>query len=532
MSEDESEEFVLVGDDASNDIEFSPDTSDYSSPILTPSIRICEIYLPRVTFTQKDLNTVQITLPTSFLPDRISTVNGFDQHPILLQLTLSLFSIHSFESGTITELLNPVYGHLFPGRFLVRQAATDFLSPSYRPKHKYRCQLYVMEAQGTPDDHNLARLMSEGFSIEHATRALILTQERVAAAREFLLTGATTFDPILPEIQFREAPLFYFVLEIAESMFKLSDHCCICGKPLGISVLRPSLCDDSVCFFGATEIGLCATVTQELRRDPVVADFLISIASSANRTKWFRPPLPEALARQADQFFAKLPGVKALAEYETDADLIGSIGQINYEILRFILLSNRCHLVRLPERFKLKQCAKQTEQLLCVNAAPEAELVFQQKLAKSVRQWLWHGSTASRWHSILHTGLQDLGKTSDRTHMGADTYGPGVYQSQFSHVSISYAGSANDGLGARNTSKYVGSQLGKNLIVLALCENVKGKMLKQVAGDEWTQRDLKGLIVRCLLIVKEQFNWDLVADPKADVPSFRTVQRWMTEQIR
>jgi hypothetical protein len=104
-----------------------------------------------------------------------------------------------------------------------------------------------------------------------------------------------------------------------------------------------------------------------------------------------------------------------------------------------------------------------------------------------------------------------------------------VYQSQFSELSIGYANSVNPQLGAHNTSTYAASQFGRNLVVLALIENVKNPKLKQVAPDEWTQRDVGGLIVRCLMIVKQQFQWNLVAGPPAKVPSFTTVQKWIAD---
>jgi hypothetical protein len=520
---------VLIESDGTDELIFTPDAADDRVPILDVAINSCEIYLPRVHFSKLGHSSVRITLPTSFIPEQLAAVNGFNQSPTLVEFTLSLPDRYSFNSGTITELINPVYGPLFPGRLLVSQAANHFCSSKYTPKHKYNCQLYVMEPQGIPDDFKVAQLVSEGYSPESAARALVVTHENLKAARQFLATGVTSREPEFPDVNYQDCPLFYFILEVTESILNLSDHCFICGKPLGISVLRPSFCDDHICFFGATELGLYAPVSGEIRRGPLVADFLVSLASSAFGTKWYRPPLPESLCPHAKAFFAKLPAIQTLTRFTNDAELWGSIGAVNYEILRFILMSNRCHLLELPPHLKMKQCAYETEQLLCMNGAPELELRFQQKLKKSSRQWLWHGSTASRWHSILHTGLQDLGSTSDRINGGADYFGPGVYQSQYSGVSINYTGSINEELGAVNDSRYAASQLGDSLTVLALIENVENPLLRQVAPDEWTQQDVGGLIVRCLLVVRTRFDWDLVADPKAELPSFATCMRWLAD---
>jgi hypothetical protein len=60
---------------------------------------------------------------------------------------------------------------------------------------------------------------------------------------------------------------------------------------------------------------------------------------------------------------------------------------------------------------------------------------------------------------------------------------------------------------------------------LALIENVKNPLLRQVAQLELTQQNIRGLIVRCLLVVKKQFEWNLVDDPEAELPSFATCMR-------
>jgi hypothetical protein len=175
-----------------------------------------------------------------------------------------------------------------------------------------------MEPQGIANDTLIALLASEGFSIESAARALSLTANTISAARDFLKTPhlSDTFSPLT--IAYHECPLYYFILEVVEAIFSLTESCCVCGAPLGLSVLRPSLCDDPVCFFGATELILDAGVGLEIRRDPVVADFLVALASAAYGTKWFHPSLPAKLQAHAATFFNDLPPMRALGGYGTD----------------------------------------------------------------------------------------------------------------------------------------------------------------------------------------------------------------------
>jgi hypothetical protein len=512
---------------------FSPDPFVPTPSAFERAVSLCQIFLPRVQFAPIGDDSVEITIPTSFIPHVLAVTQGFDKSPVLLTLTLILLENRFPGPGRLSNCANPVYGAVFPGRALVGQAAVDFFAPSYRPKREYRSLVYVMEPVGIADDWKVAILASEGFSVERSAHALGLTGNQLEMAREFLLTSVLTesrWKPQLPEVEFCESALLYFILEITEAIFRLQTHCFVCGEPLGLTVLRPSLCNKAICFFGATEIGLCSSVVTEIKRDPVVADFLVSLASAAFGTKWFNPPLPPQLEPQASSFFQKCPAMSHLEQFNSDAAIRDAIGKEHYEILRFILLSNRSTIVQLPAQLKMGECGESAEQLLCINAIPEMEVAFRRK-AHGNSVWLWHGSTASRWHSILHTGLRDLGNTTDRTHAGASTFGPGVYQSHLSEVSISYAGGENPGVQARNTVSYANSRFGNRLLVLALCENVPGPLLRQVAQSEWTQQESDGLIVRGLFVVKQTFNWDLVQRPPSRVPTLQHCLRYLAERM-
>jgi poly [ADP-ribose] polymerase 6/8 len=405
---------------------------------------------------------------------------------------------------------HPVLGLNFPGRSLVSKAISDFFSVNYHPKEEYRSQLYVMAPSGYPKDEELAMLVSERFEIERASRALVLTGN-VDHAREFLMTGAISGRPRRLEVSYAECPLLYLILEICDSMLNMSDHCVICGNDLGVSGLKASVCDNNVCLFGVTQVGIGISVLNELQRDPVTADFLISLASSCYPTPLFTPKLPPDLEKHGTEFFATLPAISSLVGLDSDATLRSRIGTEYYEILRIILLSNRSHLIHLPPELAIKECADSTQQFLAVVAAPARELVFRQKKEGKESTWLWHGSHLPRWHSILHSGLRDFGRTEYRIH-GGSTLGPGVYQSNLSSYSYWYAGGGSPNL-------YCNTKLPKQMTVLALVENVPGPDLNKVMESEYTQKDLEGLIVRCLMVVEKPFTWDALVEPPKHVPT-------------
>jgi poly [ADP-ribose] polymerase 6/8 len=494
-------------------------TSD-PPPVLSILPGVCstmEAVLPRFQFAVLSATRFQIKIPSLVLPSSLAAVNHFDTDPVLLDVVLDL-QCNSLDTGvTLESLSHPVFGTNFPGRPLVQARFDHFFSPFDPPTPSYRSALYVLEPTGEADGGQVAELVASGFREDVAARALILTRGDLAAARDYLVTGTTTAPPPEPVFARSDCPVLYLILELVDGFLDLMDHCCCGGEPLGISGLKPSTCDRPLCVFGMASLGVGSSVVSELRRDPVVADFIVSLASAAYGTKLFVPPLSTKLIPPAAMFFQLLPPISHMTRFDTDQALRAAIGAPQMDILRFLLFTNRCHLIHLPGELAIAECGDATEQFLCVVATPEKELTFQRKRDESGVAWLWHGAPLDRWHSILHTGLQDLGATGDRTHLGSDTYGPGVYQSNQSSVSIWYA--TRSGEAFLNENNYKHTSLPAKMRVLALCENVKGPQLAKVADAEFTQQDLDGLIVRCLMVVKNDFAWDPYEQPPKRVPS-------------
>ena len=187
-----------------------------------------------------------------------------------------------------------------------------------------------------------------------------------------------------------------------------------------------------------------------------------------------------------------------LAKCKNEIELSRAVGgNAYYQVLRDIILSSRAHFVSLPQELKLRECPN-AYQFIALAGTPERETAFQDILKGGDSIWLWHGSCLQRWHSILVNGLKDLGATSDKTHEGA-MYGAGIYESELSSYSWSYA----TGAGLNN---YTNSALPKGqLSCMALCENA-GTLVKNSTFDhEYMQLNSYGLLVRFLIINPQCF---------------------------
>jgi len=365
--EENGEEFVLSS--GSGDIDLHDFNSDEDSiPIVQRNISQCQALLPNFEIEAESSLTFRIRFPSIVLPCSFAVVNEFDRHPTFLDLSVVL-SDNSFKKSHLYEVTHPLFGVEFPGRPLIQTAVRSFFQEDYKPRDQYRSQLYLLWSDGTASDLVVDFLTSEGYDVHKARRAAVLTRNDIDAARAFLLTGSISFTPPPLTYTYAECPMLYLILEVMDAVLNLTDHCCVCGTKLGVTGVKPALCDNPLCEFGVARIGLGSTVMSDIRRDPMLADFLVYLAAAAYGTRFFRPPLPEKLDREAEKFFEELPPMENLKRFESDQDLMRVIGIPFYEILRFILMSNRAHLIFLPDQLAIVECKRHTIQFLSVVSA-------------------------------------------------------------------------------------------------------------------------------------------------------------------
>lgn len=283
------------------------------------------------------------------------------------------------------------------------------------------------------------------------------------------------------------------------------------------------VCDRDACNFCFTEIGVSSNIIGEIKRDPLVNDLLISLASTTYDTKFFNPCPPKVYMNHLSHFFNNLPSMHTLAnQCQNDAELQQFITKEYFDILKFLILANKSHIIALEDpSLKITECSESTIQFLLTIATPEFEKAFQIKKKKYGNKYLWHGSNVVRWYSILHNGLKDLGRTVDRVHAGP-IYGDGIYQSNLSSYSFPYS--------YVGVNRYKNSTLPNNLQVLSLTENAKTPGLNHPIEFEYTQTDERACIIRCLMVVKNNFSWDIVKNPPKYIPSLNDVLRSMTKE--
>jgi hypothetical protein len=372
------------------------------------NVVICRDALPQFGFELISSGRLVISVPSAILQLFVAVVNQFHKHTTLVRVDLPLLGKSFRDGASINEVSNPFPHDLFGGRSLVVDTIVRFFRPEFKPRGNYRCAVHVIKPLGPVNERDISVLVGKEFTPSRAQWALAAMDGNVGRAEDFQITGAT-IAKLSHALEYEELPLMYLVFEICEAFFDLTDHCCMCGKDLGVKGVKQALCPDPFCLFGFLDIGVGSSVITELHRGRAAADVVISPASVANNPlgqvkDGSADLLANALA-QSPQFWNELPPVQQMTKVESDSVLIKMIGRWYYEILSRILFSNRTHLIPLPDHLKMQERARATDQFLAVISSPERELTFRQKKAQYGAFYIWHRSPATSWLSILQNGL-------------------------------------------------------------------------------------------------------------------------------
>ena len=527
MSEEE-EEIILDGDD---DLDLG--SSIHNSQVLNDENVLCdhllllqivsnfENILPNIEISLSDDDCLLLSIPTSILPLSMQAVYGFYREKTLLNLKIKLAeSCNWREKPVLLEFSNPFFGQNFIGKPLIQDVFNKFFSHEYSTGLLYRSYPFVFPSTIAPDPHMLQILLSHGIERSIAENALSQCNNNLHQAQEFILTGKKP-DYIIMESLYDKCPLAYLVLEIAEAFFDVQDHCCICRKDLESPGIKPSTCQNPVCVFAFEQLGVGNSVYQEIARDPYAADLLVSVFSTALGTSYLVPSPPMELLNEAKHVLSTLPSMIDITRFfHNDTEMIKKLGQKTVDLLRWILLSNRSHIITLPNALKLREIPQQSIQFLSLISTPEAEKDFMALEKKYRSMYLWHGSSGDRWYSILRNGLK-IG-TGTNLQQNGHAFGKGIYFARDSSVSCGYVKPA--------INQYTNSCLPKNFSLLSLCSIAKVKSLK-THGWAYTITDESAVVVRFLFTVPPYFPCDIVSRPPRYVPTLDDFLRYTGAQL-
>jgi poly [ADP-ribose] polymerase 6/8 len=541
-SPDEEDELIIEGDDEGFVLE-SDGIDRFSGPSLESVVNIFSAYVVGSPARCVNSTTFELSLSRSFLPLSLQAVYGFMVDPVLLNFHVVLNG-NSWNTLPVSKKVeHPVTGSKYVGNGLVKGAINAFFKPDYRKRSNYRSESYLLTSQGTVDKGSLRQLVQAGFDERAASNALILCKNSVSKAKKFLATGEFAGRRSNELVDYEACPLLYLILEVCEAFLDLPDHCCMCRDKLTPG-LKPSLCSKQLCQVQTTSIGLGHTVYQEIQQDPLAADLIVSIFSAAVGTQFLNPRPPGFQDAQILQILQRIPAMaNIVSSYKNDEQMERALGKDGMELLRWILFSNRSHLISLPDKLALPEFSG-TFQFLSLISSPENEEIFMSLKQQYGSRWLFHGSSGDRWHSILRNGLKNATGTALQANGAAR--GAGIYMAPDSGMSSGYC------LVVPN--KYPQSKLGQQLMIISLVEvacipnsntsvdvvlrkDQGGRNVHRVTGALMDWQDMFTCTMEAACIVRGMFVGALRESTRYDgsapnVPSLSTVLEYQVANAR
>ena len=488
---DSDEEMILDSDDADDDIEFIESTHEIPNfDSLNDFARNLGNYFSDFTYKLEG-GKISVDIPTSVLPLTQSIVYGYNEEQTLLSVTLEFTKTPNFKEKPKCTCANPVHGTNFIGKSLVEDAISNFFSLKYFGKSGGHPSAPILfQSRFSVNESSLRKLINEGFSPISSAKILSNNGNNLEMARDFLLSGKPITNDVIIPINYDQCPLIYLITDIIDAFYKLNYCCCICGKQLPQRCIKPTSCNSKKCMFQLSQIGLGNSIIQEIRRDPLAADFVFSAFANCLNTKFLNPAPPQDILSKANSVVSSLPPLKQLADScATDADLFRAIGQDAQDVLRYVLFTNRNQFISLPRKMRIQKLPNDSFQFLTLTADPDKERVFQELKARHGSIFLWHGSHYDRWYPIFHNGLINASGTALQTNGTA--LGSGIYFAPEASTSWGYVRAAPNNV-YRNSAF-------RTFSCIALCEVAKVSELKN-HGWAYTLTKESACIVRFLFI--------------------------------
>ncbi|GFO14756.1 poly [ADP-ribose] polymerase, partial [Plakobranchus ocellatus] len=213
---------------------------------------------------------------------------------------------------------------------------------------------------------------------------------------------------------------------LSQRLLSLNDYCPICdtGHDLQLgTMIKPVICDRELCIFSFTTFGVMSDMSAVA--NVKVTDLLYRLtlaAANSKRMEDILSPYPTVIdpmkrdmlalhgKAKNDQLLKKVlnqmpPMNKLFADDGKDIqEKLKSCHFLCYPLLKWIIQSNRSHIVAIPEEGQLS-CMETRHQFLMMNMPPSQEKSFLEYKRKYGSVFAFHGSPIENWHSIIREGL-------------------------------------------------------------------------------------------------------------------------------
>lgn len=220
-------------------------------------------------------------------------------------------------------------------------------------------------------------------------------------------------------------------------------NCAICEQSLESFDIQLNICGDSACEFKSRTLLLGNFVQEFASTKPKQTILILSIAQKAIFKNKFNPmPIYHMIDVSHDEIFHVLTTmnvnsvVKSIVKFSSDVQIFDEFGPVQYGLIKFILKSN---LMDIQEVNLFSTTELDTYEVSYFDSDLKS---FDINAKDQGISYLYHGSSAACWYSIMMNGLKVYSNTSNMAN-GA-VYGAGIYLSNSISLSQQYAIKSTD----------------------------------------------------------------------------------------
>eukprot|EP00743_Colponemidia_sp_Colp-15_P008289 GILK01008998.1.p1 GENE.GILK01008998.1~~GILK01008998.1.p1 ORF type:complete len:1014 (-),score=198.21 GILK01008998.1:297-3245(-) len=374
--------------------------------------------------------------------------------------------------------------------------ATVTQTPSKKLKRSVSKALKTLLGMGFGQKESAEALQSADNDLSKATDMLLASRSATEHVSSMFLTGHFYID---------------LLLHLQQCLRNCTNYCVICSKRHQGDSARLRPCNNELCLFSFEEVGLGCNVFAEIQNNPELVNVDLTLAGAAvasTRAVQIFEPFPSFCLRTRElrsragffdsgtvtdgsngqngsdgnkdigllvRLFKTLPSMSVISQnVQSEAELrdflrvvsgdySSSDGAMAYQLIKFVLATNRLHLRHLTAAERMPGLPEGTHQFAILHNSPEKEACFQQLKATHGSFFVWHGSSFENWYSILRNGLRVLSNT--RLMTAGAAYGSGIYVSPTTQVSWGYSSRVSN-----TNSAWQHSEFHAGTLAIAICE--------------------------------------------------------------
>ena len=363
---------------------------------------------------------------------------------------------------------------------------------------------------------NLDQLIgeSEGAYKDYIQNAYFRFNKNIEKTREFLRSGTIkkgdldTFD-FQQEIscyKYTDQRLIKIICSVYDIFLNITNVCYLCGAKHLNPGYRPSVCDRKECQVRMINFRANTDLIGYIKNRKMIADFLISFASVAHGTKFFEPKPPDVSDQELSEFFQEVPSIEEICSSPDENSIFQHISDESKKktflnILSYIVLCCRSELIYLRKDMLNIELNKESHVFYSQISNSKKETNFRSLRSKPgmSRKFLWHGTPAERFHTILHHGLKNLSGT--RLQKNGAAYGHGIYFAPDSTTSFCYM--------ETYSNKYRKSILGSSISVIIIAEVLSDKFKVESSGYCYVIKEEERVNFRFLIVNPKEFSINL-----------------------